>query len=147
MKTLVRKLRKKVKNDKGEGYIDLVISISVIIVVTYMCILIFPVFIAKQNVDYMAKSIVRTVEMTGEQGMVLRNEIDNLKRETGLAPSIDIIGDFDSGRLQIRERFSVTVRDYVDIVFARSIFGNELSFSIPVSKSLTGMSEVYFKDM
>jgi len=137
---------KKLKNNKGEGYIDLLISMGIIFFITYMCILLFPVFIAKQNINYMAKTIVKTIEITGENGNYLNDEIKHLKDETKCNPDIEITGNFNDGKLQLREKFSVVLTDSIDIIIAKTIFGNELKITIPLNKSLSGMSEVYFKD-
>ncbi len=136
---------KLLKSKKGEGYIDLIISLGVIFTVIYTFILIFPIFIAKQNIDYMAKSLVKTIEITGELDEKYYDSLEYLKKETGLNPEITLKGNFKEGKLQLRDKFTLEIKDSVDIVVISGIFGKDIKISVPVSKRLSGLSEVYFK--
>jgi hypothetical protein len=50
-------------------------------------------------------------------------------------------------RLQIRERFTVTVRHTVRVKLFEPMFSGPIYLDIPLHKTLSGVSEVYWKDM
>lgn len=140
-----KRLRKIFFNNSGEGYLELIIIMVVSITLICSFIEIIPIFIKKQYLDYMAQSLARTIEITGSKGSIYDKELDRLKSETGLDPSIDIEGDFIDDKLQLRERFTITLKDNVSVKIIEPSFAPPVEIKIPISRTITGISEVYWK--
>lgn len=147
MKMLLYKVTKCLKNNKGEGYIDLIFKMSFIMALIFCFIALPPLYIKKQNVDYMANSIARAVETTGEINSDVNGLISQLKSDTGMNPLIRWEGNFfgSTNKIQIRESFFVTVSDTATIQLAKPSFSEPIVISIPISKRVRGVSEVYWK--
>lgn len=133
--------------NKGEGYIDLIFKMSVVMALIFCFTALPPLYIRKQNIDYMANSLARAVETTGEINTEINLLANQLKSELGINPSINWEGNFfgATDRIQIRESFYVTVSDTVCIQLAKPSFAPPVILYIPVSKRIRGVSEVYWK--
>lgn len=129
----------KIKNIRGEGYLDVAIGMFCIMLVVTLALTLFPVFLKKQQLDTFADEIVRQAEIIGSTDVGSR--ITQLKEETGLDPDIRWECDYFSGnRVQLNGDITVTLTDRVDIGFF--VFG---SFPIELKAKATGKSEVYYK--
>lgn len=129
----------KIRNAKGESYLDIVIGVFCIMIVVALAVTLFPVFLKKQQLDTFADEIVRQAEIIGSTDVGSR--IAQLKGETGLDPDIHWECDYYSGsRVQLNGDITVTLTDHVDIGFF--VFG---SFPIELKAKATGKSEVYYK--
>lgn len=129
----------KIRNAKGESYLDIVIGVFCIMIVVALAVTLFPVFLKKQQLDTFADEIVRQAEIIGSTDVGSR--IAQLKDETGLDPDIHWECDYYSGsRVQLNGDITVTLTDHVDIGFF--VFG---SFPIELKAKATGKSEVYYK--
>lgn len=129
----------KIKNIRGEGYLDVAIGMFCIMLVVALALTLFPVFLKKQQLDTFADEIVRQAEIIGSTDVGSR--ITQLKEETGLDPDIRWECDYFSGnRVQLNGDITVTLTDRVDIGFF--VFG---SFPIELKAKATGKSEVYYK--
>lgn len=129
----------KIKNIRGEGYLDVAIGMFCIMLVVAFALTLFPVFLKKQQLDTFADEIVRQAEIIGSTDVGTR--ITQLKEETGLDPDIRWECDYFSGnRVQLNGDITVTLTDRVDIGFF--VFG---SFPIELKAKATGKSEVYYK--
>lgn len=130
---------KKIRDTRGEGYLDVAIGVFCIMLVVALAVTLFPVFLKKQQLDTFADEIVRQVEIVGSTDVGAR--IAQLKEETGLDPDIRWECEYYSGsRVQLNGDITVTLTDRVDIGFF--VFG---SFSIELKAKATGKSEIYYK--
>lgn len=147
MKREFSKLLKFGNTNKGESYIDVIFKMSIIMALIFCFIALPPLFIKKQNIDYIANSLARAVETTGEINTDVNLLASQLKSELGINPSIQWEGGFfgATNRIQIRESFYVTVSDTVYIQLAKPSFSAPIVISVPVSKRVRGVSEVYWK--
>jgi hypothetical protein len=125
------------KCKKGEGYIDTVIIVLVAMVVIALALKVFPVFIAKNQLNTYVNELARTAEIEGYIGSVTQNKAHELTENLGINPTIQWS---KSGRIQLNESFSVTGELKVDIGFFE--FG---AFPITLRAKVTGRSEVYYK--
>ncbi len=129
----------KIRNAKGESYLDIVIGVFCIMIVVALAVTLFPVFLKKQQLDTFADEIVRQAEITGSTDVGSR--IAQLKSETGLDPDIHWECHYYNGsKVQLNGDITVTLTDHVDIGFF--VFG---SFPIELKAKATGKSEVYYK--
>ncbi len=126
------------KDQRGEGYIDVVVILLVALLVIALGMKVFPVFIAKNELNTFADELARVAEIEGRIGSATNIKANELRATTGLDPSINWS---TTGRVQLNEEFTVTVTQVVDIGFFE--FG---SFPITLTSKSTGRSEVYWKN-
>ena len=132
-------LKRILKGQRGEGYIDVAVGILCLLLVVAFAVQLFPVFTAKQQLDIFAVEIVREAEIKGSTNVDSR--IADMREQTGLNPTIRWDCDYYSGKkIQLNGDIEVLLTDTVDIGFF--VFG---SFPIEIQAKATGKSEVYYK--
>ena len=136
-------------NDRGEFYIDSLIALTVFIALIFSFLAIPEIFIRKQELDYMATAVTRRIERDGMADSALWQTIYELRDETGILADISWAGAFHgaNSKIQIRERFTVTARYTVKVRLFEPSFAAPIYIDIPIQKTLTGVSEVYWKDL
>lgn len=130
------------KNKKGEGYIDAVIVILVSSLMLAFAVNVYPVFVAKSQLDHFANEIVREAEVTGQIGDSVNSRINKLKKELVDVDSIKWDAKYISGtkKIQLNDSINVKVEKKMNIGFFT--FG---SFPINVHGKDSGFSEVFWK--
>ena len=130
------------KNKKGEGYIDAVIVILVSALMIAFAVNVYPVFVAKSQLDHFANEIVREAEVTGQIGDSVNSRINKLKKELVDVDSIKWDAKYISGtkKIQLNDSINVTLEKKMNIGFFT--FG---SFPINVPGKDSGFSEVFHK--
>ncbi len=126
------------KDKRGEGYIDVVIIVFVVVLMLALATNVLPVFIMKAKLDTFADEAVRCAEIEGYIGSATRNRINELKVNTGLEPDVNWS---TTGKIQLNSEFSLVLTLETDIGFFS--FG---SFPITLTSKATGRSEVYWKN-
>lgn len=122
---------------RGEGYIDVVVIVLVIMLFVALAVKVFPVFIAKNQLDNFATELVREVEIAGRVGSETTAKVNQLRTQIGIDPAISWSR---TGNIQLNNEVTVTLTLRYDIGFFR--FG---SFPITLTAKATGKSEVYWK--
>lgn len=130
------------KENKGEGYVDTVVIVLAAMLVIAFAVKLFPVFVAKNQLNTYATEIMRTAEITGRVGTEISVKAESLNEQTGISPKITWQADYISGtnKVQLNDEMTVNVSRTVDIGFFS--FG---SFPIELNSKATGRSEVYWK--
>ncbi|OOP72833.1 DUF4320 family protein [Clostridium beijerinckii] len=130
------------KEKKGEGYVDTVVIVLAAMLVIAFAVKLFPVFVAKNQLNTYATEIMRTAEITGRVGTEVSVKAESLNEQTGINPKIIWQADYISGtnKVQLNDEITVNVSRTVDIGFFS--FG---SFPIELNSKATGRSEVYWK--
>lgn len=130
------------KEKKGEGYVDTVVIVLAAMLVIAFAVKLFPVFVAKNQLNTYATEIMRTAEITGRVGTEVSVKAESLNEQTGISPKVTWQADYISGtnKVQLNDEITVTVSKTVDIGFFS--FG---SFPIELNSKATGRSEVYWK--
>lgn len=130
------------KEKKGEGYVDTVVIVLAAMLVIAFAVKLFPVFVAKNQLNTYATEIMRTAEVTGRVGTEVSVKAESLNEQTGISPKITWQTDYISGtnKVQLNDEMTVNVSRTVDIGFFS--FG---SFPIELNSKATGRSEVYWK--
>ena len=114
----------------------------------YTFITLWPVFLQKQNVDYIAKTMVRAVETNGRIDSSITDlqhelendfgvELDDVRWTTQYVPG--------TNKIQIKSKFELTVTDHATIRIMNPTFGDPLDINVPMSKTLVGVSQVFWK--
>ena len=131
-------LRKIVKDQRGEGYIDICVLVLCAILVIALAVKVLPAYIAKQRLDTFATELVREAEIAGQVGSETTRRAQALREQTGLDPDIEWS---DTGRVQLNQEVTVTLTYEMEL----GLFGGFGSFPITLRADATGKSEVYWK--
>ena len=134
----MRKLRTLWKDQRGENYIDVTILVLIGMLILAFTMKVYPVYVAKTNLDTFANELIREAEISGRVGSetTLRQRI--LEERTGLHPTVSWSR---SGNIQLNEEVTVTVKIRKDI----GLFSTFGSFPVELTAKATGKSERYFK--
>lgn len=134
----MKKLLKPLRNNYGEGYIDVVVLVLCAMLVIALAVNVFPAYIAKQKVDTFATELMREAEIAGRIGSETAKREQFLVENTGIDPEVSWSR---TGRIQLNEEVSVLVTYRTDI----GLFGQFGSFPITLRGEAMGKSEVYWK--
>ena len=129
---------KTLKSRRGEGYIDVCVLVLCAMLVIALAVTVFPVYIAKQQLDTFATELVREAELTGRVGSETSRREQALREQTGLDPEVSWSR---SGRIQLNQEVTVTVTYRTNI----GLWGGFGSFPITLRADAAGKSEVYWK--
>lgn len=132
---------------RADGFIGVIFQFAIIMSLIFCFIALWKPFIYKQNLDYMAKTLVRAVEANGRIDGSITDLQNQLKSELGINPTITWSATYISGtnKIQIRQKFTLTVSDTVTIKLIEPSFSAPLSIKIPVNKKFIGISQVFWK--
>lgn len=131
-------MRHLLKNNRGEGYIDVVVLILCAMLVIALAVNVFPAYIIKQQVDTFAVELMREAEIAGRVGTETTQRELILREKTGITPTIVWS---KSGQIQLNEEITVTVTYPINI----GLFGGFGSFPITLRADAAGKGEVYWK--
>lgn len=131
-------LKRIVKSRRGEGYIDVAVLVLCAMLVIAFAVRVFPVYIAKQQVDTFAAELIREAEIAGRVGVETSLQEQLLRERTGLTPAVSWS---KTGNLQLNQEVTVTVTYQTDI----GLFAGFGSFPITLRADASGKSEVYWK--
>lgn len=138
-----------IKSNKGSSTIEFLFIFASVIALILCFIAIPPIYFKYQNLSHMTNEIVKAVEETGEINPEIELLISEFKAETKLNPSVRWEGNFRprgiSSRIQKREVFYLTLSDTIEVTLAEPSFSGPIVISIPISKRVKGISEVYWK--
>ncbi len=79
---------KKLHNKRGEGYIDVAVLVLCAMLVLALAVKVFPVYIAKNQLDTFANELCREAEIAGRVGSETSTRAQVLREKTGLNPTI-----------------------------------------------------------
>ena len=99
-------LKKIFKSRSGEGYIDICVLVLCVMLVIAFAVKLFPVFIAKQQLDTFAAELIREAEIAGRIGSETDRREQALREQTGLNPDIEW---GDTGNIQLNEEITVSL--------------------------------------
>lgn len=128
---------KRLKNKQGSGYIDVVVIVLSAILVIALATSVFPVYIAKSQLDSFTQELCREAEICGRIGSETTNREITLSQRLGIAPNVKWS---KNGKIQLNEEFTVTATMEYDIGF-----GSFASFPVTLTSKAIGKSEVYYK--
>lgn len=129
----------KYSRKRSEAFLDVLFQFAIAMSLIFCFTALWKPFIYKQNTDYMAKTLVRAVEANGRIDGEITALANELKSEMGVNPTITWNAPYISGtnKIQLRQKFTLTVRDSVDIKLIEPTFGSPLVISIPIEKKFT----------
>lgn len=95
----------KLCNKRGEGYIDVAVLVLCALLVIALAVNVFPVYIAKNQIDTFAAELCREAEIAGRVGSETSQRAQVLREKTGLDP---VITWSKTGKIQLNQEFTVT---------------------------------------
>ena len=128
---------KRLKDKRGSGYIDVVVIVLSAILVIALATSVFPVYIAKSQLDSFTQELCREAEICGRIGSETTSREIILSDRLGIEPDVEWS---KAGRIQLNEEFTVTATMEYDIGF-----GVFASFPVTLTSKAIGKSEVYYK--
>lgn len=134
----MRRIIRVLSDERGEGYVDVVVSVLTIMMVVALAFRLFPVMINKVRIDHFADELVREAEVSGRVGVETSARYERLCAEAGFRPAVTWSV---TGRIQLGHEVTVTVT-YDDNI---GLFGRFGSFPIRLTGKASGKSEVYWK--
>ena len=139
--------RRFIRDQTGEGFIDVAVMILIIFVFMASLMALFPIFTTQQDLNQTAKYMARTVELYGKAD----DETLQSVTESGnfIKPdSIDISTTWentDEKTIQLKTPFAVIITKTIPIVIMRPALGDPVAINVQISASAQGISEVYWK--
>lgn len=137
------RMKNKLLNKRGEGYIDIVVTVLVIAFVLVFAISIFSVVTAKQDLKYMCSELIDCASVNGGITTEVDQRFRELCAETGITPTVQfsaIFYDSASGKVQLGDTITCTLTYNATLPG----FGNFI-FPLQVGATESGLSRVYWK--
>lgn len=140
-------MKRFIRDQTGDGFVDIAITILIIFTLMASLMALFPIFTTQQSLNQTAKHMARTVELYGkaddatpqsvtEGGAFL--EPDNVSIETEWENATD-------KTIQLKTPFTITLTKTVSIVILRPALGDPVAIDVEVTATAQGISEVYWK--
>lgn len=134
----MERVRKIIKDKRGEGYIDAAVIVFCVMLVTALGVRLFPIFTAKIQLDNFADELVREAEISGRVGSETTGRQSVLEEKTGIHPAVYWSS---GGNIQLNEEVTVTLVLQKDL----GLFGKFGLFPVTIRARASGKSEVYWK--
>ena len=141
------KKRNILRDQRGEAYADMAITILIIFAFLASMLSIYPLYTTYQTINSTARQMARLIEVTGQADDATLAAITG--REGFVVPDkikIDTVY-FDESlkRIQLKQPFTITIEKDVVIPIIRPVASEPIGIRIRVSASSSGISEVYWK--
>lgn len=133
-----KKLRLKRLGNRGEGYIDAVVMVLVVVMMLAIMVKVVPVFITKIQLDNFADELIREAEVSGRVGTETNDRYERLAEKTGIRPTVTWS---TTGNIQLNREVTLKLTLETNI----GLFGPFGSFPITLTSEATGKSEVYWR--
>ena len=130
-------------NNRGEGYIDVVISVLVSMMVIILALNVFSFLTLKQDMDYFAKEMIYSASAYGKTTGEVNNRNAELVAETGLNPTITWQTTYfnaSARTVQLGNTITVTLT-YSTYVKGFGVF----KIPITLTAKHSGLSQKYWK--
>lgn len=144
MKKLIEMAKSKLKNEDGEILTHTVLTIIIYFVCTVLVINILIMTFHFFSLHYSARAVARNIEREGgythNAELILGDLNDNFNTNAKITNSIPT-------KIQYRDTFEVRIEDEHVLKIASPMGVKAITYIVPMSASITGMSEVYWKDL
>jgi len=137
------------RDQRGSTYVEFLVQFFIVMVLVAGIITLYSIFTTHQHVVFMARRLVRAIEVTGVNDYNVHNLFLSLRDDLGLlAADFQVINVtyFPGGgqRIQLRDTFTVEVVFPQHLQFANV---NGATIAIPFNHRvrLNGMSEVFWR--
>ena len=142
-----RRIAALVNDRRGDMFVETLVKLVVVTVFLLSLVEFYAIFIKYQNVNFVARRMVRAIEVSGgTQGIgTMFSNISTQVKLNGATYTIEAVYCNGNGGIQLRDTFTVEVKyTYYFTVFSPN-FSPPLRIPINMSAKFGGMSEVYHK--
>lgn len=133
---MFKNIIQKLKENKGEFYIDFSISIFIILIIIGFILELYPIYAKKNDLNTFANEVARSVGIYGEVGAKVEERIETLKKNLNVDPIIE----YDKKRVNLDEEFTITVLEPYTVDL-----GSFFTYKINLKAKASGIGEVYWK--
>ncbi|HEX2994650.1 MAG TPA: DUF4320 family protein [Anaerolineales bacterium] len=141
----MKRFRKLIRDQTGEGYVGLAVTVLIIFTLMASLMALFPIFTTQQSLNNTARQLARTAEVTGS-AQDAQDILDTLPGPLPDAVEWDTTWKDQTLRtIQLKTPFAVTVTKQVPIVIFRPALSNPVAIHITIRALASGISEVYWK--
>ena len=134
------KMIKKLREKKGDGYIDVAVFVLVTVLVLATIVKVVPAFIIKNQLNHFAEEVLRKAQIQGE----INIDYEEIADDLGVHPD-EVKWEADTlpgtKKVQLDQKITIEAEQKYDI----GNFGPFGSFSIDLTGKASGKSEVYWK--
>lgn len=135
---MIKNICRKIRNNKGEFYIDSVIILIFFLLIIIVFINFYNAMVIKNNLTTFADEIARVVTIYGDTNAVEVKERErSLSKSLGISPKLEFE---PKGKINLNETFTV-VASYPYSVKIGSFF----KYNTTLTSKSSGISEVYYK--
>ena len=136
-----------IRDQTGEGYIDVAITILIIFTLMASLMALFPIFTAQQSLNRTVEYMARTIELYGKaDDETLQSVTENGNFVTPDSITVETTWEDPTQKtIQLKTLFVVTVTKTVPITILRPAMGEPFTINIRITASAQGISEVYWK--
>ncbi len=134
---------KLLKNKKAEGYIDIAVTVLVIVFLLVFSVGIFSKIAVKQDLTHMCHELVEAATASGRIGPEVEERFEQLCAEAGFVPNVSfsaVYFDSSSGKVQLGDVITCTLTYSTELM---GFGGFSLPFDVEVTES--GLSRIYWK--
>ena len=134
---------RRIRNRKGEGYVDVAVAILVISFLLILLVSVFGIIHQKQTLNQMAEQLVEVAAINGCVDGEAMERFEVLCEQMGVTPEISFDAEYydeDSGKVQLGDIISCTLTMDTSLIG----FGGEL-FPIELTVTANGVSQVYWR--
>ena len=140
----------KILKKKASALYEIILKTLVFMTLIATAISFFGVFTMYLNLNYTARRVVREIEISGKVSTDTYALFDTMKSNINIGDgaTMSVTADyFDDAerKIQLRDVFTVECRSNYRIDVFTPIGGTPVGFDIPLSVSLAGMSEKFWK--
>ena len=137
-------LKKILKSQSGEGYIDVVIMVLASMMMLVISINIFSLIADKQKLDYFSKELLSTAATYGRISTEVDSRYNELKSQTGLSPNVTWVAFYiDSTDKKVQLADTINVSLTLTTNFQGT--GEFIPISITLTAGGSTLSERYWK--
>lgn len=137
------------KKKEGELLWTPLVMLTFTVLFMFLGMHLFNTMLTYQRVNYITKTITKTIELEGQVNQDAWTELSELNKSLGTHATMEItnVRYFNASQktIQFRDSFTVTVRDTYSFPLLTPTFSDPVILKIPISSTLPGMSEVYWK--
>ena len=131
------------KAKRGEGYIDVVISVFVLMMVIVLALNVFSFLAIKQDMDYFAKEMIFTATAFGRTTVEVNARYAELEAETGISPVVSWQANYHAASartVQYGDTITVT------LTYQTTLKGfGAIPIPITLMAKHSGLSQMYWK--
>lgn len=137
------KIKDLLKSNRGEGYIDVVVSVLVLMMVMVLALNVFSFLTVKQDMDYFAKEMLTCATAYGKTTGEVDARKAELTAETGLNPTVSWQADYFNASAK-----TVQYGDTITVTLTYNTYVRGFGvFRVPITLTAkhSGLSMKYWK--